>query len=532
MKQRLSEPVKRFRIVAALALLSCLGLLLRMVLLGNTFQSSDNVELAVRIILFPGYAWMIREYYGVFINLLVKVSAGVLSSLGVAITEFWWKMPVALLGTLQIPLTCRFVRRLGGGWMAALAGAAFVSVLPIHVMQSRYLYGYEVLGVFFVTLAIWSLLNFYELPAWRRGLVASACLGVYLTSHGYTLPIVFCLASIVTLFARRRYGAGGSLLYFPGAMERWVLLRSFASGIARFVGRFVWLFPVLLWPIYYPSIFHSLKKEARFGLFLYRHLPGFVGNVGIPVAALLLLTILVGLLWKRVRSREVLLLITCGAAYLGPLFFMAPPGITVARGYMLMGTYFLILAMALVLEKLAVLYRKKLVWLVACLGLLATLWGTVESVFGRDEWFDPFYVKAERGIASPDPGSKAAGYLLRKYLPDSAKVLACHRAVEPPNMFYYFDRFEYAYYDLSLEQSMYKFLEMRDEVDVIICDAEQVPFIASDSDFESRVVLYSEGVPRMWIYARPGIELPSIEADVAAFNHAFDREYSWAVALR
>jgi hypothetical protein len=73
---------------------------------------------------------------------------------------------------------------------------------------------------------------------------------------------------------------------------------------------------------------------------------------------------------------------------------------------------------------------------------------------------------------------------------------------------------------------------MRDEVDVIICDAEQVPFIASDSDFESRVVLYSEGVPRMWIYARPGIELPSIEADVAAFNHAFDREYSWAVALR
>jgi chorismate-pyruvate lyase len=99
-------------------------------------------------------------------------------------------------------------------------------------------------------------------------------------------------------------------------------------------------------------------------------------------------------------------------------------------------------------------------------------------------------------------------------------------------MFYYFDRVEYAYYDLSLEQSVDKFLEMKDEVDVVICDAEQVPFVESDGGFERRVVLYSEGIPRMWIYARPGVELPSIEADVAAFNHAFDREYSWAVALR
>ncbi|MBN1811585.1 MAG: phospholipid carrier-dependent glycosyltransferase [Anaerolineae bacterium] len=532
MKVHQSGLGKRFQAVASLVLLSCLGLLLRLVLLGNTFQSSDNVELAARIVLLPGYAWMIREYYGVLINVLVKVPVGVVSSLGIAVTEFWWKMPVALLGTLQVPLTYCFAKRLGGDQMAALVGAAFVSVLPIHVMQSRYLYGYEVLGVFFVTLAIWSLLDFYDQPTWKRGIIASVYLGVYLISHGYTLPIVFCLASVVTLFARRGYNVTDSLLYFPGQTEQLALLRSFVSGIARFAGRFVWLFPVLFWPMYRSSVFHSLKKGARFGLFLPYHLSGFIANVGIPIALLLLLTLLVGLLSKRVKSREALLLITCGAAYLAPLFLAAPPGVTVIRIYMLMGTYFLVLNMVLVLEKLAVLYGKKLVWSIVCLCLAVTLWGTVESVFGRDRWFDPSFVRAGQGTVSPDPGSKAAGYLVRKYVPDSAKVLACHRAVEVPNMLYYFDRFEYAYYDLSLEQSIMKFLEMKDEVDVVICDAEQVPVVESDGGFERRVVLYSEGVPRMWIYVRPGVEMPGIEADVALFNRAFDAGYSWTVKLR
>jgi hypothetical protein len=532
MKRHLFELAKKYRVVAALALLSFLGLSLRMVLLGNTFQSSDNVELATRIILFPGYAWMIQEYYGVLINLLIKVPVGMVSSLGIAVTEFWWKMPVALFGTLQIPLTYRFVRRLGGGRMAALVGAAFISVLPIHVMQSRYLWGYEVLGVFFVTTAIWSLLDFYDRPTWRRGLVASAYLGIYLISHGYTLPFIFCVVSVVILFARRRYSVMGTLLYFPGQMEQWALLRSFVSGIGLFVTRFVWLFPVLLWPMYSRSILHGLAKDSRFGLYLPQYLSGFIGTVGIPIAVLLLLTILVGLFSERVRSREVMLLITSGAAYLAPLFLAAPPGVTVVRVYMLMGAYFLVLSMVLVFEKLAILYGEKLVWSIVYLSLAATLWGTVESVFGYDGWFDPFFVRAGPGAVAPDPGSKAAGYLLRKYVPDSAKVLACHRAVEPPNMFYYFDRFEYAYYDLSLEQSLDKFLEMRDEVDVVMCDAEQVPFVESDGGFERRVVLYSEGIPRMWIYARPGVELPSIEADVAAFNHAFDGEYSWKVALQ
>lgn len=514
MKAKVSQPTGRFGILI-LILLTCLALLLRLLSLGNTFQSSDNAVLAFQIVTNPGYGWMFYERYGLLINLFAKVFVGTVSSLGITVTEFWWKAPIALLGTLQTPLTFLFVKRLGGREEGALWGAALISILPIHVMQSRYLWGYEVLGVFFVTLAIWSLLDFYDRPTLKQGLVASFFLGLYLISHGYILPIIFCLVSMMALLPR---GARTSL-------------GKFKRGISLFVTRFVWLFPALFSRVCFHSIAHSVNKATSFGIYLLHHLPGFIENVGILAFVFLVATALIGLFSKKASSGETLLLVTCGATYLAPLFFATPPGITVARGYMLMGTFFLVLNMAIVIGKLATKHEKLLASLV-CLCLLATLWGAIESIWGRDQGFDPTLVKIERGGLPPDPGSKAAGYLLRKYLPDSASVLSIHRQVEPPNLLYYFGRLEHAYYDLSLEQSIEKFLQQRKEIDVVICDAEQTPSVESDGGFERRIVLFSEGVPRMWIYARPGVELPAIRADVVALNRAFDEEYAWRVTLR
>ena len=75
--------------------------------------------------------------------------------------------------------------------------------------------------------------------------------------------------------------------------------------------------------------------------------------------------------------------------------------------------------------------------------------GTAESIFGRDKLFDPSLVQIERGGIDPDPGTKAAGYLVRKYLSTSVSLLAIHHNIEPPNLFYYFGRDKYAFYDLS-----------------------------------------------------------------------------------
>ena len=513
---RLDEPRGRRLDAAALVVLTALALALRTIGLGNTFQSSDNAELAARVVSYPGYLWMVRERYGVLIILVAKLFVGSASSLGVTVTEFWWKLPIALLGTLQVPLGLLFLKRVGCGRFGALCGAALLAVLPVHVMQSRYLWGYEVLGTLFLTLALWALLGFFERPTPRSGLVASLFSGLYLISHGYVIPFALCLPVMLILFARTE---GEGVL---ATLRGWVKL---------LVRNLLWVFPLLFYPLYLHPLRHALGKPVRPGLFLADHGVGFVRNTGVVLALLLLGGVIALAAWRRARSRPAVLMAVCGGLYLAPLLVLAPPGVTVVRGYMLVGTCLLTLGAAAVLDRVAGPRKGLAVGLVgACFAL--TLWGTVESVFLRDGFSDPSLVKLERGDIPPDPGTKAAAYVVRKYAAPSARVLAIHRAVEPPNLVYYFGRREHAYYDLTLAQSLEKFAEMSGRADVVICEAGQIGAVAADGAFALQVVILSENRPRMWIYARVGVRLPPIRADAATLNRAFDAQYAPRVGLR
>src|SRR5437867_7702596 len=163
----------------SLILLICLGLLLRLIRLGGVFPTSDHAELAARILTYPGYLWILKEQYGAMIYVVVKWSAGLLSVAGVRLTEFWWRLPVALLGSIQAAATWFFLKAVGCREGGVLAGTAFDTILPIHVIVSRYLFGSEVFGQFFVTLAIWAVFNFFSNPDRKSGVVASLALAAY-----------------------------------------------------------------------------------------------------------------------------------------------------------------------------------------------------------------------------------------------------------------------------------------------------------------------------------------------------------------
>ena len=509
----------------ALGLVMVAGLLLRTMLLGNVFQSSDNCELPVKILRLPGYLWMAGEYYGVLINLLVKVFVGTVSALGITVTEFGWKLPIALVGTAQIPLTYGFLRALGCRRASALWGAALVAVLPVHIGQSRYMWGYEVLGVFFGTLAVWALIAFFRRPTAGRGLLASLAAGVYLISHGYIIPFAPCLAALVWLYA-------------PGEGGRW---RRFLNGVKLLVTRWVWVFPLLVSPLCYDSLRHALRKPTRLGFYLFDHLGGFVGNTGLVLALLLAGAALLALIDRFARTRATLLLSICGGLYFAPLVFGTPPGITVVRGYMLMGTWFWLVCLAVVLDRVAS-HRPKEARVLVAVVLVVTLWSDLETLFGRDMLFDPNLVTIERGEIPPDIGTKAAGYLARKHLAPDLRILALHRAIEPPNLYYYFRRDALSFFDLPLESRPSRrdpwdtrraLARFGPGADIVICEEAQVPDVRRSGGYDERVVIHSEGQPRMWIFCRPGVKLPRLpKADVVALNRAFDREFSWRPSLR
>jgi len=490
------------------------SLALRLPGLGTVFDSSDNAELAARVLLRPGYAWMAREPYGFIIYFLVKVFVGVVAALGITVTEFWWKLPVAVVGSLQAPLAYLFLKRVRCCEAAAALGSVAVAVLPIHVMQSRYLWGYEVLAAFFVTAAVWALLGFLESPSPARAAAASACSALYLASHNYIMPFAFCVPALAAFCTE-----GG----------REAVARRLGRGLHLLVSRFVWAGPLACLFIYRHALAHGLTKAVRPGFYL-DHLAGFVGDTGWPLALLCTGAAAASFALRGRACREAFLLASCGTFYLAPLFFLAPPGLTVVRGYMLVGIMFWLLCAAVVFDRLIQRCPRATV-VAGTVILAATAWGTIESVFFVDHLLDPTCATLERGGLAPDPGTKAAGYLVQKYVPSSATVLAVHRAVEPPNLFYYLRRERYAYYDLAPSESVAKLRAMKDRADVIVCEADQVGVVEADGRFPRKAVLLSEGQPRMWLFARPHVGLPAMQADVGSLNRAFDREFSWRVRL-
>jgi len=509
---------------ATLTVLVFVALLLRTVGTNHSFESSDNAENAARILSHRGYAWMAHEYYGLLLPLSVKVFAASLSSLGVSLNEFWWTLPIALLGTSMVLLVYFFLRRLGSGRFGAMSGAALTAVFPVFVMQSRYPWGYEIYGAFFLTVGLWALMSFRARPTMANGLLASFCCGVYLVSHGYILPSFALLVLWAFLFDPKGWAPGAEAETGP-------LWRKGVEVLGRLYGSYVWLFPLLLFPLYYYSLRHALRdKPTRLGFYLVGHLPGFVGNTGYLLGLLLVMAVTAGLFLGRRLVRERILLAAGGFLYFAPILFGAPPGITDATGYLLVGSFLWLLCLALTLDVLAE-GRRKVVGCVVTVTVIATLAGTAEAVFlsrGVSDWTG---VVAERGHIS-DPGTKAAGFLVQKYVSPAARVLAIHPAVEPPNLFYYFRRDRQAFYDLSGEDALARFRSLGGETDLVICSDEQAKVLGDSYGLVERMTVCRKGAPLMRLLSRREGDLPRVTIELKEGNEAFDREFSWKASFR
>jgi len=517
--------MRGLRRVAPILILVAVGASLRLVHLGNTFQSSDNSQLAVMILRHDaghgnGWAWMLDHSYGVLLPAVVKAFTGVLSAFGVGITEFWWKLPVALVGILQIAVYFLVLRDLGARRVTCLGGAAMMAVLPIHVFQSRYLYGYEILAVTGVTLALWSLIRFFDRPTRMSALLASAAISLYLLCHAYIVPFAACLPASWYLLSPE-----------PGAPP----LRRLRAGARLFVVRGVWVLPVLVSWMCRAPLGHASTKQTALGFYLMDHLPGMLANTGWLLAALIAVGAVAFFAHTRSRSPQVQLFALCGAAYVAPLVLGAPPGITVIRAYFLMGTFLWMTAMLLSFDRTPWAERRPArLAIVYAVCFAVTLTGSVRAVFGEEGAGGVTGVRVERGRHRPDPGTRTAGYLLREHLPSGATLLVLHRSVEIPNTIYYFGlsrKSARVRNDLTEQETLQFYRERMARADLVVAGASEVHALEEDGVFERRVVIREEREPRMWIFARPGIDFPAFDVAVEEINPLYDAKYAARVSL-
>ncbi|MEO1170658.1 MAG: glycosyltransferase family 39 protein [Myxococcota bacterium] len=469
--------MNRLALAALLAAAFLLALGLRVFGADHPFESADNVELALRAMNNRNIVWIFGERYGYLNPLSVKLGSAIWSdAFGQTMTEAMWKLPVALMGAAQTLLAYAFARRLGASEEGSIGLAFVTAVLPLHVMQSRYLWGYEVFGVFFLCLALWALLNFLERPSHETSLTAGASVALYLVSHGFVVPF---FPSVVALFLLIR------------GREAWSLVRTH---------RALWLLPAMYLPFLAPAIQHTSDKQAQAGFYLFRYLEPAVANLGVPIA----LVVVAG--WTL--GRKHLPLLTIALLYFAPLMFGARPGSTVARGYMLVGSYLLTFGALLNLDRLIGGWPKRLGFAVL---VALTGWGTVAAIRGTD---GVMAIRIERGGIPNNPGTKAAGLYVREHVGAEHRILAVGVPLEPPTVEYYLGREATSFYDLppaTLQSVLDREIDGHDVVlapnHLALPNSFQVV-----AEFEGSDLVVSSRVP-----------LPSVRVSVAEADVRFDR---------
>jgi hypothetical protein len=509
----------RFGSLVALAFLLMVAGLLRFSGLDRPFVWQDEVLPAFVACYEPGYRWMITFYStGGIIQLAAWVSAFVLTSVGVVMTEFWWVAPIAAVGTLQVPMTFALALRLGCRPPAALAAAATMAVLPVHVMQSRLTLSHEVLAVFWLSAATLAILRLFERPSLWRGLWASFCCGVYLASHHYVLPFGIYFLAVCALSAESREGP---------------LFESIRAGAVTFLRHGGLLFPLLAVPVIRLSLGYAFVHRQPlptpdlrpFDLFetIYR-------CAGAPMATVLFIAIPLGLARPGRNKRAIAFCTVSAGAYLAPLFLSDAPVHHDVTQYSMIGSHFMVLAAALALDTLKLQRTASLMFAAMAITVwVATLAVAAATVFVGKE--SSLALALPKGAVERDPGVKAAGYFVRRHVDSKAQILSVHGS---------FNRYSAAYYmrggnvdglyvlnDNRLASDRARLFDaFAREVDVVVVSRDLVGKVEGDDRFEKAFVIQCEGEPCVWIYVRPGMAIPRGVADAADFNAGFDSEYA------
>jgi hypothetical protein len=490
----------------ALAGIVALGASMRLYDLGHPFVNADEVRLPWRILLGQGFDGFWTEGRGFLLPYGLLAWSKVLSVFGVPLTERMWTLPVALLGLLHLVLAYYFAVRLGCRRPIALGVALALSILPAHVLLSRYVLGQELVALVFMTIALWALLDFLERPGWFRGLAASAGCGLYLVSHHYIVPFFPCVLLLFVTVGRREHEAR---------------MAAGLRGIATSLKYGVWIFPLAVTPLLIPALNRTMEKPTELGIYLSAMPWATWFNMGAPLLLLASCATVAALLLRRLRSEAVLFFMLAAFIYVAPLYFGAPNDVVGdKREYSTMALYFWILGGGLVFERVYE-WAPRVLWIVLVV-LVAGIPRTIEHT----QWALR-HTDFEIGGIHHDPGTKTAGYLVQEFVPLDLPILCVHPMTTSELCTYYFDRKEPPSAAVGTEeQRIESFHSYADSVDAVVCGKDLVPLLEASNRFTRKLVVYADGEPRMWVYGTPKIDLPVSRADVEEYNERFDRKYT------
>lgn len=518
-----TERMWRAPVVCAVVLLTFLALFLRTHRTNVPFHSGDYASMPYMVAHWYGVSWIIAHIHGPLLPAIDWLFAKTAVTIGLTMNEMMWRLPLALVGTFHVVVTYLLMRRLGvKAWPAVLAGA-MTAALPLLTSDARYPWGYETLAVCIGSLTIWAWLRDLDRPTRFGRWLAGGLLGLYLLSHLviHAVPVVVVTAVFLAIGPR----AGLKRLLQPAA-----ILPVLAAAACTLYSYFA-----LDGGIFGRIARHVGHGTLNAGAFTWAEALELGNQLVGPIwLAWCAAAIVVGLVSLSRRDRRGLPALWA-VVYAAPLMLLLNVN-NIGRPavYQVQWVYAASLAGCILLETLADAVKGwKPAPRLACrvtlgsFGLLmfsVQLLGSASNLFTADRW-PRLTGTVDYGRAVADPGFKAAGWYIRTQVPSDAVILATHNrtGMEYPTAVYYTGRHVAAAEDTTDEQERLLIDAVLAEIDVAIVEPRFLAKFNEASGFVVPVRVLREGRPILYVAARTGLTIPTIELDVADANTRFDR---------
>jgi hypothetical protein len=293
------------------------------------------------------------------------------------------------------------------------------------------------------------------------------------------------------------------------------------------------LFPILAAPVIYFSLGYTFAYRPpppRFDIRPLDFVATLYQSAGAWVATALLIAIPVGLARTIGRSRELPFCVLTAAAYLAPLFLSDAADHHEVSQYSVIGIYFMVLAAALALDT----FRPPRAIAIGAAAAGAAAWGMTLAISIATVFIglaSNLTLPLPKGMMRSDTGIKAVAYFIRRDVSADTRILSVHERLNRYSAAYYLrggavdglyvlNGHQEAAFRAKLYEAFAK------EVDIVIAGRELVETVEKDGRFAKALIVQCKGEPCVWVFSRPGIEVPRGTVEAADYNDDYDREYA------
>lgn len=543
-----------YKLAAVLTLILLLALTIRVYKAGGTFPSNDNVDPAITALHILSLDWNFKTFTArddtnPFARLIIHplgtshiivtfANAVILFKiLGLNVTEFHWILPFLIIGVLNILAVFFLVRQISTP-RAAINSALFLSVLPIHVAQSRTITSPIIIGLLFLTLFTLFIVRYAQKKEMKDALLAGIFAAVGITTNSLFLGMI---------------PLGGYILLREQLVKqktkRKAITQTFKDLLRKeLIGPPLIVFLILL-TIHllvvvktgiscYDIIGHTFSGgKNRLGDYSLSAVNWLIQDASIIISALIVIGALVGF-YDTYHKRKESILFVWGIVFLLPFFFLVPPDATQTYQYMVYGIFALCAYAAVLVDRFFSAYRisQILKCLILTLIFASAFYTTLIGV-NRVALPNPLNLKtqANYGIATPDTGAKAAGWWVRQHTPTDAVIFSDAinaQAIELPIGQYYFGRKMIASVNANPEEITQLLRSRNSSYSFVVTNPENEMGTVSqiDSAFQKAAIITDKENVRVIIYELNRTTEPDY-VDIIMANNEFDEKYGNLQAL-